>query len=417
MPSGTGKLVSGRAGPSPLPINELPRFLLHASSLNLDSMKVKQARIMAGYASHNASLFRRLGVPLGDPAAWIKLDSRRIALVRDLEMDRVRQASGADKVTCPAQHAPPTGLSADRETATAEAAVQILRSAKVEEVMADRSLPFIFAWHLQQAEISIRYDSNYGVLDRRSKKEAEIKALSIAQSHTESVMRHICEMIAGCDTDEEGKLVDKGEVLTSERVKRIAAIEFLNRDCLLSHGAIVATAPHVADCHHSGTGPLLSGKPVIVDLYPQHLPSRYWGDCTRTVVHGQITETVSKMHAAVVSAKEAAEKVLTAGNTGDMVHRATEDVLTSLGYRVSRGELSDEPTIQHGTGHGIGLEVHEPILLDFDGGEMLSGEVFTVEPGLYGRVDGGVRIEDMLVVTDSEPRNLNKLPFSLDWQA
>ena len=154
-------------------------------------MKVRDARIMAGYAANNASLLRRLGVPLGDPAAWIKLDDRKIALVRDLEMDRVRAASNADKVTCPANHAPPSGLSVDRETATAEAATQIFRAAKVETVTTDRTLPFIFAWHLQQAEIIVKYDLDYGVIDRRSKTDAEIESLKIAQGHTETVMRII----------------------------------------------------------------------------------------------------------------------------------------------------------------------------------------------------------------------------------
>jgi len=113
------------------------------------------ARILAGFPDKNASLFRRIGVPLGDPAAWIELDTRRIALVRDIEMDRVQQVGHADDVTTPAEHPPPAGLSPDRETATAEAAAQLLRAAKVEEVYADRSLPYIYAWHIEQAEIEI----------------------------------------------------------------------------------------------------------------------------------------------------------------------------------------------------------------------------------------------------------------------
>ena len=378
-------------------------------------MKVRHARIMAGYATHNASLFRRFGVALGDPAAWIELDERKIALVRDLEMDRVRAGSTADKVTCPAEHAPPTGLSADRETATAEAATQILRSARVEKVTADRTLPYIFAWHLQQAEIIVQYDHDFGVLDRRCKTDSEIEALRIAQAHTETVMRMMCELIAHCGTDDEGQLIHESEVLTSERVRDIASIEFLKIGCNLLHGAIVATAPHAADCHHAGSGPLRTGFPIIVDLFPRHEASRYWGDCTRTVVHGNVTDTVAKMHAAVVDAKKAAIDVLVAGNTADKVHQASDQVLISHGYQPSRGTLTDRPSMQHGTGHGIGLEVHEPILLDFGGGEMLAGEVFTIEPGLYGRNDGGVRLEDMLVVTEDEAINLNSLPEGLCW--
>lgn len=374
------------------------------------------AKILAGIADKNASLYRRLQVPLGDPAAWIELDAMRIALVRDLEMDRVRQRSHADDVTCPAEHAPPTGLSADRETATAEAAVQLLRSHHVERVIADRSLPYLFVWHLQQAEIDVQYDEDLGVLDRRVKTHQEIDALEKAQSLTEEVMRLICEMIAHCDVAADGTLRHEGEDLTSERVRSIAAIEFLKRGCTMSHGAIVATAPHVADCHHSGEGKLRTEVPVIVDLFPRDESTRYWGDCTRTVVNGQPSDAVKAMHAAVVEAKAAATDALTMDNTADAVHKATDAVLLRHGYPESRGTITDHPSIQHGTGHGIGLDLHEPILLDHGGGLLLAGEVFTIEPGLYGRDVGGVRIEDMVLVTEGEARNLNKLPGELLWK-
>jgi Xaa-Pro aminopeptidase len=376
---------------------------------------ITTARILAGFADKNASLFKRLGVPLGDPAAWIELDSKRIALVRDLEMDRVRQAGHADDVTCPAEHPPPAGLSPDRESATAEAAAQMLRAARVEEVYADRSLPYIFVWHLQQAEIEVLYDDELGVLDRRTKTHQEIDALAAAQKTTEDVMQMMCEMVARCDVAADGSLKHEGETLTSERVRSMAAIEFMRRGCSMSHGAIVATAPLVADCHHSGEGPLYTERPVIIDLFPRDESSRYWGDCTRTVVHGQASDTVKAMHAAVIEAKAAATSALRAANTADAVHKASEKVLLRHGYPSARGQITDHPSIQHGTGHGIGLDLHEPILLDHAGEELLEGEVFTIEPGLYGRTDGGVRVEDMLVVTGGEARNLNSLPDGLIW--
>lgn len=373
------------------------------------------AKLLAGIADKNASLYRRLQVPLGDPAAWIELDSIRVALVRDLEMDRVRQRSHADDVTCPAEHAPPTGLSSDRETATAEAVVQLLRSYHIEKVIADRSLPYIYVWHLEQAEIEVHYDEDLGVLDRRVKTHQEIDALARAQSVTEEVMRLICETIARSDVADDRSLLHDGEPLTSERVRSIAAIEFMKRGFSMSHGAIVATAPHVADCHHAGEGALFTQLPIVVDLFPRDESSRYWGDCTRTVVHGEPSTTVLEMHAAVVEAKAAATAALTSDNTADSVHKAAEQVLVAKGYRTARGKITKRPSIQHGTGHGIGLDLHEPILLDHNGGPLMVGEVFTVEPGLYGREVGGVRVEDMLVVTDGQPRNLNQLPESLQW--
>ncbi len=378
-------------------------------------MKIQSARILAGFPEKNASLARRLGVPLGDPAAWIELDSRRIGLVRDLEMDRVRQVGHVDEVTCPAEHQPPAGLSADRETATAEAAAQILRTAKVERVVADRSLPFIFAWHLQQWEIEVDYDPDLGVLDRRVKSRGEIESLARAQGLTEEVMKWICQLIAHCDVGDEGVLIHDGQPMTSDLVRSMVAIEFLKRGCSMSHGAIIATAPLVADCHHSGSGVLRTEIPIIVDLFPRDDSTRYWGDCTRTVVHGKVSDQTRAMHAAVVEAKAASTAALRAGNTADAVHKAGENVLKQHGYKVSRGKLTDGPSIQHGTGHGIGLDLHEPILLDHQGGTLLENEVFTIEPGLYGRHCGGVRIEDMLVVTNDEPRNLNSLSDSLTW--
>ena len=110
-------------------------------------------------------------------------------------------------MTCPAEHPPAAGLSADRETATAEAAAQLLRAAKVEEVYADRSPPYIFVrWHLVQAEINVLYDDEYGVLTEGKKTHQELDALAAAQKVTEEAMRMMCEMIAKSDASADGSL-------------------------------------------------------------------------------------------------------------------------------------------------------------------------------------------------------------------
>ena len=70
----------------------------------------------------------------------------------------------------------------------------------------------------------------------------------------------------------------------------------------------------------------------------------------------------------------------------------------------------------HGTGHGVGLEVHEPPLLDKGGPELVVGDILTIEPGLYSKTIGGVRVEDMVVVTETGCDNFNKLPEHLDWR-
>lgn len=375
------------------------------------------ATLLGGIPGENPTLFRKALISAGDPAAWIGwADGKSVLIIRDIEMDRARRHTSATTVACPADFQPPGGLSADRATATAQAAAEALRRMGVRCVRTDRSLPFIFAHHAEQAGMAMVYDADLGVLDRRTKSEQEIQWLAEAQQTTERAMEMACQTIARATVNATGELVHDGEPLTSERVKSLIARYLLDFDYSTSHGSIVATAPDSADCHESGSGVLKTGVPIIVDIFPRCEATRYHGDCTRTVVHGIPSDTVKRMHAAVVEAKAAGIAKLVPGNSAESVHHAVIEVQQRHGFKLSRGTVSDEPTIQHGTGHGIGLEVHEPILLDEGGGTMLEGEVFTVEPGLYGRVDGGVRVEDMVVVTGSGPKNLNQLHEGLDWK-
>jgi Xaa-Pro aminopeptidase len=126
------------------------------------------------------------------------------------------------------------------------------------------------------------------------------------------------------------------------------------------------------------------------------------------------------MHEAVIAAKQAAEAATRAGVSGEHVHAAASDVITRRGYSmgISAGEddAATRCAMTHGTGHGIGLDVHEPPLLDKNGPELVVGDALTIEPGLYCPAIGGVRVEDMVIVTAHGCENLNLLPMGLDWR-
>lgn len=373
------------------------------------------ATLLAGIPAESGSLYLKVGIAAGDPAAWIAVDGQSTVIVRDIEKERAAAVGTADRYAAPVDFAPNGGLDADRAIATAQSVAEFCRREGVMRVRTDRSLPFVFAWQLMQQGIELEFDAELGVLDRRVKSAEQHALLQRAQSVTEKAMEFACRLVASSDAQSDGTLHHKGAALTSERVKAAIAHFLLDEGFTMGHGAIVATAPDAADCHHAGSGALRTEQPVIIDIFPRDESSRYWGDCTRTVVHGTPSDTVVAMHQAVVEAKAASIAQLTAGNTADQVHKAAIEMLEQHGFQQSRGTTTNEPTIQHGTGHGIGLDIHEPILLDDGGGELLVGEVFTVEPGLYGRRDGGVRVEDMLVVTEGQPQNLNQLHEGLDW--
>ena len=382
----------------------------------------KIARIMAGIPEINSALYWRIRFAVGDPVALIELPvdgttTQAVLILRDIEMSRARQKARADRVACPADYAPEGGLSGDRETATAQAAAECLHRAGVARAVADRSLPLIFAELIRRAGIDVECDLEMGVHQRRCKDEQEIERLRESQRMTEGAMKMACEMVASARPRSDGVLVVDGEPLTSERVR--AAIDHWLLDRGFSNPpAIVAGGPDGADCHNLGSGALRTGQPVIIDIFPCSRETRYNGDCTRTVVHGDVSDEIAKMHAAVRRAKAAAIAAVRPGVSGETVHLATTEAITSAGYATGLPE-EDAPdsycALTHGTGHGVGLDVHEPPLLDVNGPELVVGDVLTIEPGLYSKAVGGVRVEDMIVVTEDGCENLNSLQEGLNW--
>ncbi|GAB5402239.1 MAG: M24 family metallopeptidase [Aureliella sp.] len=380
----------------------------------------RTATLIAGIPAENRALFHKVRFEVGDPAAWLALDlDGKVTthfIVRDIENERAREHVAVDNVAAPADFTPTEGLSGDRATATAQSVVECLRQNGVTKVTSDRTLPLVYSWHIQQAGIALDYSPELGVVERRCKIEQEIDWLREAQGVTEDAITMTMDLIASATTNAAGQLVAGGNILTSELVRSGINAYLSSRGYSSPAGSIVATRPHSADCHMRGSGPLVTGEAIIVDIFPQNDKTKYCGDCTRTIVHGDPSDEVVKMHTAVVAAIEAAIAKCVIGNTADDVHGTTKATLQEHGYPFLRGQISDTPVMPHGTGHGVGLEIHEPILLDDNGGTLLSGEALTVEPGLYSRQYGGVRVEDMIVTTENGPINLNKLQYGLTWK-
>lgn len=383
----------------------------------------KPVYFLAGVPYVNGSLYHRIQFLVGDSAVWIgnypgEAGPQSLLLVRDIEMGRARKIAKVDRVACAAEFAPTEGLDGDRDTAIAQGAAEALCRAGVDRVTVDRSLPYLFAHHLQVRGIALDYDAEFGVIERRVKSSVEIEALRVAQMMTMEAMKMACTWIGTADPDASGILHQDGEVLSSERVRRQITRFLIDRGYSNPHDSIVVTTPHVADCHHFGTGPLKKNLPVIVDIFPMNNESRYNGDCTRTVVNGTASDEVKRMHEAVVAAKAAGCEALRAGVTGEFVHKATVDVIKKHGFAFKPGSCEEGdpvPAMRHGTGHGIGLDVHEPILLSEGGGKILADEVFTIEPGIYSATLGGIRVEDMVVAREGGSEVLGELQEGLGW--
>ncbi len=386
--------------------------------------KTDAAVLLAGVPNTSMTVFHRTRFAAGDPVIWIELPgSRSLAIVRDVELPRARTEIPADAIFCYEDFAPSGGLSGDRAVRAAQAAAECLRREGIARVRADRSLAFVFVRAMEHAGIAVELDLGLGVDDRRRKTDREIELMRAAQQIAERAIERTCQLIARASAGEGGVLMHDGSALTSERLK--AMIDgWLAEDGYEHKGAIVAGGPIGADCHHAGIGKLRTGELVIVDVFPRDRSSGYHGDCTRTVVHGDVPAECARMHTAVVEAKRAGIAACRAGATGEEVHRATVQALTDAGFTLGPPPEADlaarAPTgfcsMPHGTGHGLGLELKELPLLDIAGPKLVVRDVVTVEPGLYAPGLGGVRLEDMVVIREAGCENLNTLHDGLDWR-
>ena len=381
--------------------------------------------VCAGVPAHSMALFHRIRFSVGDPAALVVVEGlhgatapMRILILRDIEVDRATKSARADRVFSPADFTPKSGLSGDRETATAQAVAECVRRSGATGVFVDRSTPAIY-WHeLAAAGVTVACDTEAGVHDRRAKDAEELSALRQCQTDTEAAVRMACELVANATTTSEGVLVRDGKPLTSARLREAIDV-FLLRRGYQNPDSIIAGGSQGSDCHEHGSGELRTCEPVIIDIFPRSKRTLYHGDCTRTVVHGAINPELARMHAAVVEAKAAAIAAIRPGVTGEAVHEAAARVIRAAGFGMGIPK-SDETWMQarmtHGTGHGIGLDVHEPPLLAAKGPPLVVGDVVTVEPGLYQPGLGGVRVEDMVVVTSQGCENFATLPEGMEWR-
>ena len=254
---------------------------------------------------------------------------------------------------------------------------------------------------------------------RRTKRPDEIDAIEAAQRATEDAWREGVDAIRRSKARADRTLELDGAVFTAERLRAIVESALLERG-YASDGAVCAPGPQSVDPHQIGTGPLHQGEPIVMDIFPQHKQTRYWADMTRTVSKGEPLPEIRKIYEVVKHAQDAGIKALRAGVTGREIHELVEDIIWEAGYDTQRpGHKKDpsDPTPRgfiHATGHGVGLEIHEAPAIGRSGTTpLLAGDVVTIEPGVYDPVIGGVRLEDMLVVTEDGARNLTKAPREL----
>jgi Xaa-Pro aminopeptidase len=335
-------------------------------------------------------------------------DGEEVLAVSPLEFDRAREQSRVATVV------------EDREAYAHRAWAQLAaRMLKEKGQAGARVSPRLHAFQLEDLRaqgIDAVVDRELFAAERRKKSPREADAIRACQRAAEAAVVEVAGELARAEIRDDLLWLD-GRELTSERLYARAQLK-LGESGFTCPEMIIAGSPGSALPHYRGNGAIRANAPVIIDVFPMSRETHYHGDLTRTVVVGEASEEVRRMHAAAVQALEAGVETIRAGVSGREVHSTVCEVLVSRGFgTTSKGFEGPEGVarMNHSTGHGVGLDVHEePAVRETSLYPLAAGDVITVEPGLYKLELGGVRVEDTGMVTENGFENFTSLTYSLD---
>ncbi|MCB1069480.1 MAG: aminopeptidase P family protein [Verrucomicrobia bacterium] len=358
-------------------------------------------------AEASANLLYASGFHAVDPVVLLDEGPRKTLVVPALEAGRAAQCRGIQVVTVGSLDLP-----ADKRRSVTDWAWALLKRQGIRHVLVPAYFPVASAELLRKRRIRVEVAEGEIYPRRAVKTTREIRAIEEAQHATLTAMRKAIAEIRGASIGRDGVLRARGKVLTSESVRTLIQRTLLDHQ-YIGKEIIVAGGRQAADPHERGSGPLRAKETIVLDIFPRSQIHGYWGDATRTVLRGEASPVQRRMYRAVKQAQQLALHSIRAGVKGADIHRAVADSLLNAGFpttikgTVARGFF-------HGTGHGIGLDIHEAPSLSLADWTLEPGHVVTVEPGLYDPDHGGVRIEDVVVVTRNGCRVLGSCPKTFE---
>ena len=347
-----------------------------------------------------------------DPFVFIRTAAgRRIFVMSDLEIDRARATSNAHEVRSMSHYTALAKKRLRRAPAPGDVIAEVLRDLRIRRVEVPSGFSTGVADRLRSH--AIRVDAAPGSLfpERIHKRADEVKHIVNAMRATEAGMQRAIDMLRRARIRGGWVMLD-GRKLTAEDVRRAANLEIFARGCVPAH-TIVAPGQHGCDPHDVGSGPIRAGEPIIIDIFPRSEKTGYFADITRTVVKGAPKSRVRDMYDAVLAGQRGALRMIKPGAVASDIHGAILALFEKRGFKTGNidGRMQG---FFHGTGHGLGLEIHEAPRIAMNDTRLEAGMVVTVEPGLYYPGIGGCRIEDVVQVTAAAPRMLSR--YHYDWE-
>ncbi len=383
-------------------------------------VRAMPALLLYGDTERSPAMRHEVPVAIGDGMLFADVDGRRVILTSWLERDRIAavlpEAEILDFIELGMRTFVEQGMT--RLEAEREVILRAVHRLGIGEAVIPGSFPVAVADRLRGEGIALTIDDELVAARRRVKQGAELDGVRAAQRAATAAMARASELLASAQIDPDGNLRGAdGAPLLAEDVRDELRLACARHGATCPAEMIVASIHNGGGGHQPGSGPLPSGLPIQVDIFPRHEASACWADMTRTFVVGEPTaehaRLIAEQERVVRVALESARDAVKPGVTGRELHEATCDLFEAAGWATQRTGGGEEG-FQFSLGHGVGLEVHEPPGVGFSGREpFVAGDVIAVEPGLWDTRIGGVRLEDLLLVTDDGCETLTNFSYEL----
>ena len=377
---------------------EMSAVLIHADSIRSPDMR------------------HAVPVAVPDPFLYVEQNGMRAAVVTAFEVPRIAAADPGIETIPPEEFGIDELLAGGMSAAEAQLEVYTRACVRlgVRSAVVPADFPLELAERLRASGVDLRVDRDLFESRRRSKNAAELAGLRRAQRACEAALDVARAMLRSADASGAVLLLES-EPLTCERIRveieRVFSLHGVAADeIIVSHGAQTAVG------HEAGSGPIAPGEPIVFDLFPRDRGTGMHSDMTRTYVVGEVPDELRRYQELCLEALQLAAAAVKPGVNGRELMRMVCDLFAGHGFPTpltkQPGEVL-ESGFYHGLGHGVGLDVHEKPALSRSGDNLVSGDVITLEPGLYRAGYGGVRLEDILVVTDDGAETVTRYPYGL----
>jgi Xaa-Pro aminopeptidase len=379
-------------------------------NITMSRTEKKFARLIVAASEQDPDMLYATKFWAPDPFIFLQRNGKRTLVLSDLEIDRARKQADADEFVMFSDLEREVQGRSNKAPSYQKVLAHFLKKRGVKSAVVPANFPLGYAEELALNNVRVRAADGFFWPKREAKSDSEIEMMGRALRITEAGLKRAIEVLKGSKPGSGKRLRWSGKTLTSEALRAEIDSAVLRAGGVPT-GTIVAGGDQACDPHERGHGPLYASSLIILDVFPRDAKTGYFGDMTRTVLRGRASEAQRKLWETVKAGQTLALKRIKAGVDGITIHKAIQELFATRGFptEVRNGRRVG---FFHGTGHGLGLEIHEHPRLQKV--VLKDRQVLTVEPGLYYPGVGGAREEDVVVVTKTGCRILSRFPKQLE---